>query len=422
LNYSPKDQRIDMEEMRMFHRTHIYTLLIVVTIVTLLIPACAPAATETPKTEVEEIEVTRIVAGTPITEVITATAKPPSPFTGTGHVVIMTYGGSWTVNMRKSVHDPFTQETGISVIDATADFSEAQIKAMFEAGNMQWDFAEIQAVKYPEMHEAGMFEKIDYSIWTEEALAGVPEELRLEDAVGGVVVGFVLTYDTRVFPEGTPHPESWADFWDVEKFPGPRGMYAPSGRHNIELALMADGMDPNDIYPLTDEKIERAFEKLDELRPYVAKWWSSGGEPAQLIANGEVVMTPQGDGRARAAIAEGVPLAIVWNQARSNRNWWAIPAGAPDLENAQKYLAYLYQPEVAARFMETVGYAFQQFAAIDYMDEDYALQLPIHPENFPYIMNEDSAWLAAIDPETGISNYDRIQEKWLEWKVAAGIP
>ena len=36
-------------------------------------------------------------------------------------------------------------------------------------------------------------------------------------------------------------PTTWADFWDVKKFPGKRGM-RKGARYNLEFALMADGV------------------------------------------------------------------------------------------------------------------------------------------------------------------------------------
>ena len=40
---------------------------------------------------------------------------------------------------------------------------------------------------------------------------------------------------------------SWADFWDVAKYPGKRGL-RKGVRGNLEIALMADGVAPGDVY------------------------------------------------------------------------------------------------------------------------------------------------------------------------------
>src|SRR5215470_16369142 len=97
--------------------------------------------------------------------VAAAATGQTDPLKGEGSVVLFSYGGSWTEGFQKSVTESFTRDTGIGVVDAVGDFSETQIKAMFAAKSMKWDFAEVQASLYPNMSEAGMFEKIDYSIW-----------------------------------------------------------------------------------------------------------------------------------------------------------------------------------------------------------------------------------------------------------------
>ena len=47
--------------------------------------------------------------------------------------------------------------------------------------------------------------------------------------VPNIVYATVIAYNTDKFPEGK-QPRSWADFWNVEEFPGPRSLYPRSGR------------------------------------------------------------------------------------------------------------------------------------------------------------------------------------------------
>src|SRR5439155_24656011 len=124
-----------------------------------------------------------------------------------------------------------------------------------------------QASTYPDMHDAGMFVPIDYSLWDDESMKGTPPSARLKDAVVGISSAMLLAYDERVF--GSNGPKSWVDFWDVKRFPGPRGLYAPAAKHNIEFSLLADGMQKSQLWPLTDNKLDRAFKKLDQIKPQV---------------------------------------------------------------------------------------------------------------------------------------------------------
>ncbi|SCB56111.1 extracellular solute-binding protein [Bradyrhizobium shewense] len=206
---------------------------------------------------------------------------------GAGEVVAFSYGGSYTEGVRRYVFEPFKEATGIKVVEAVGDLPVPLVKAMFEAGRVDWDIAYLPRKNYPEMHEAGMFVPIDYSLWDQESLDGTSNEVRLKDAVYIDYNSEVLAYDQRAFPGGGP--QTWADFWDVKKFPGPRGLYASGDQNNIRYALIAAGFSKKDMWPLTDDKLDIAFKKLNELKPHISKWWSAGGEPAQLLINREYV-------------------------------------------------------------------------------------------------------------------------------------
>ncbi|MCK1759107.1 hypothetical protein IVA78_29105, partial [Bradyrhizobium sp. 137] len=160
---------------------------------------------------------------------------------GTGEVVVYSYGGSFTENLRKYVSDPFTKATGIRVVDVTADNAEPQIKAMHEAGRVDWDVATANAFfpAYLQLQQAGAFMPIDYSLWDDEALKGVPESARLTDAVLAYQNANLLVYDARAFPNGGP--KNWTDFWSIKEFPGLRGLGANSSFAQLAFALAADG-------------------------------------------------------------------------------------------------------------------------------------------------------------------------------------
>ncbi len=125
-------------------------------------------------------------------------------------------------------------------------------------------------------------------------------------------------------------PTGWADFWDVKKFPGKRAM-RKGARYNTRIsALMADGVPPKDVYKVlaTEEGPEdRAFKKLDELKPYI-QWWEAGAQPPQILVAGDVgdVHRVQRPYRCRAKW-KVKNLKVVWNGSIYDLDYWAIPKG-----------------------------------------------------------------------------------------------
>lgn len=342
------------------------------------------------------------------------TAWAEEKLAGSGEVVAFSWGGSYTDGIRRSVYDPFTKATGIKVIDVTGDNAEPQMKAMTQAGRIDWDIAYTGGQNYVPMHEAGMFEPIDYSLWDQESLEGTPPDARLKDAVMVIQFAEVLAYDQRAFPKGGP--KNWVDFWDVKKFPGPRGHEGVLGKHTIQFALLAAGVAPKDVWPLTDDKLDRAFEKLNEIKPHITKWWSAGGEAPQLLINREYAMTSAFDGRLVGPIRQGVPITFVWDGAYVGRTYALILKRGPNTANAQKLIAFMNRAQIAAGFTQATGYAGPNANQLKHLPADLIPLLNINPENASKCILEDAAWLAAKRPD-GTTNGDHIQERWLEWRA-----
>jgi putative spermidine/putrescine transport system substrate-binding protein len=161
--------------------------------------------------------------------------------------------------------------------------------------------------------------------------------------------GIALAWDRGRVP-AAPH---WSDFWNIVRYPGKRGLRRDP-RSTLEIALMADGVAPSDVYAVlaTPEGVARAFHMLSQLRPYIV-WWTSAAESARIIGTGSVLMTSAAGGEiAAAASSEHRDVGIQWAQSLGDGLSWAL---APGLDNtvrdrARALLHYMAQPEPAARF------------------------------------------------------------------------
>lgn len=342
------------------------------------------------------------------------TAWAQEKLAGSGNVVVQSYGGSFTEGVRKQVFDQFTKATGITVVDMPVDTSAPQVKAMNQAGRVDWDTAFIDAVDYPGMQQAGMFEPVDYSLWDAESVEGVQQKDRLSHGVVAFESVTLLAYDTRAFPKGGP--KNWAEFWDVKTFPGPRGLISQHGKHNMVYALGADGVPRNEIWPLTDDKIDRALKKLDAIKPHVVKWWVAGGEAPQLLINREYVMTSAYAGRLTPMIRQGAPIRMAWDGANRTAIYWAIIKGGPNTRNAQKLIAFVNRAQIAAGFTLATGYSSPNANQLKHLPADLVPLLSVNPENAAQYVSEDTAWIVQKRPD-GKTNADYIQERWLAWKA-----
>jgi putative spermidine/putrescine transport system substrate-binding protein len=274
-------------------------------------------------------------------------------------VAVMSWGGAYATSQIEAYHKPFTAETGITVISVDSDNPATPIKAQVEAGNVTVDVADVEYADAIRLCDEGMLETIDPAMLpaapdgtpaTEDFLPGALTDC----AVASIVFSTVFAYDSSKFPEG---PTTMADFFDLEKFPGKRGM-RKGAKANLEMALMGDGVPASEVYAMleTDEGIDRAFAKLDTIKADTI-WWEAGAQPPQLLADGEVAMTTAYNGRIfAAAVAENKPFEVVWDGQVYEYDLFVIPKGAPNLEAAKKFVAFATDTQRLADQAKWISY------------------------------------------------------------------
>jgi putative spermidine/putrescine transport system substrate-binding protein len=207
------------------------------------------------------------------------------------------------------------------------------------------DLAELPAEPLLAGCRAGLFEPPD---WT--AIGGRDHYLpqaASDCGVGAALTAIVLAWD-RDKQQVTP---VWADFWDVARTPGRRGLRrGPEG--NLELALLADGVAPGDIYRTlaTADGVDRAFRKLDQLRPYIA-WWDTPAQALQLLGSGGVLLTTAEAPPVFATnAARHRHFGVQWDGALTSMDSWAVLKGSPHREAALRFLAFAGDPARQAAF------------------------------------------------------------------------
>ncbi len=258
-------------------------------------------------------------------------------------VTVMSWGGAYTKSQVEAYHKPFTAETGITVNSVDSDNPGTPIKAQVEAGNVTVDVADVEFSDAIRLCDEGLLEEIDLSMLP-AAPDGTPAaedfiDGALQDcAVASIVWSSVFAYNSANV-SGTP--TTIADFFDIAKFPGKRGMRKVA-KATLEMALMADGVPAGEVYEIlgTDAGVDRAFAKLDSIKADII-WWEAGAQPPQLLADGEVTMSTAYNGRIfNAAVAENQPLVVVWDGQVLDFDLFVVPKGAPNKEEAMKFIAF----------------------------------------------------------------------------------
>jgi putative spermidine/putrescine transport system substrate-binding protein len=297
-----------------------------------------------------------------------------SPLRADETLTVVSNGGSIADAQRKAFIEPFTKATGVRVIEDVFNQELAKIRTQVETGNLQWDVVSVTAINEATACDEGLLEPIDWSKYLDPKLfAGVGGFGKC-----GVPHNFVsggLAYDGDKIANP---PKSWADFWDVAKYPGKRGLLYRA-EQTFEVALMADGVEPRDAMKVLSAPggVERAFRKLAEIKPHVL-WWKAGDESMRLLLSGDVAMTYAWNGRVAAANkSNNRNLKIAFSAGHvSGSQIYAIMKGSPRKDLAIKYIVFASQPGPQAEFARIISYAPANEAA-------YALMTPAELATLP---------------------------------------
>ena len=319
-------------------------------------------------------------------------------------VVIRTTGGVFEAALKKNFFDPFTKATGVRVIPVAASYGDMMAKAaaMKAAGKVEWDIIS------PQYYELAKLSDLVEDLGTCAAMPHVASD-GIAQACGryGVlylVGGQVLAYNPRVFTG--KKPQHWADFWDVKTFPGPRALpNTGSPWATLIASLIADGVAPNKLFPLD---LDRAFAKLDKIKPDVAVWWKTGAQSQQVMRQDDAVMSLMWSGTAYATKKSGVPLDWTWNNAIADFGSWTILKGAPHPNAARAFIDfYMTNPTNHVAFSREMGYATSNKAAGTMLTEAEKADLGAVPAILNQIISPDADWLE--------KNRAAALERWNRW-------
>ncbi|MDD7971717.1 ABC transporter substrate-binding protein [Roseinatronobacter alkalisoli] len=348
---------------------------------------------------------------------LSAAAQDPVSLT------IVSWGGAYTASQQRAYHDPYMEanpHVTINNDDGSAN-ALAGLRAQSQAGNVTWDLVDMLPSDAQLACDEGIIMQIDHDEMLAAAPDGTPAS---EDFLPGslgecfipqIVYSTVLTYRPGAFEDGA-HPASINDLFDVENFPGRRALQDRPGT-NMEWALYADGVDPEDIYDVlrTPEGVDRAFAKLDTIKDHII-FWTEGAQAPQLLADGEVAFATGYNGRMFEAIeVEGMDAAIIWDGQVVEWDGWVVPADGPNMEVVMDYLHFATDTQRLADQAKFISYGPARASSAELVGEhadlgiDMGPHMPTNPDNYyaPIVLDNDF-W---------VDYGDEMRERFANWML-----
>jgi putative spermidine/putrescine transport system substrate-binding protein len=237
--------------------------------------------------------------------------------------------------------------------------------------------------------------------------------------VASVAWSTAIAFDRQAFKT---EPTQIADFLDTKRFPGKRAL-PNSARYTLELALLADGVPPENVYSelATMAGVDRAFAVLDRLKGDLI-WWDNAQEPAAWLLEKKAAMVAGYSGRIFRAAVDRQRIGVLWDGQIYDLDLWAIPKGARNKDAALRFIAFATDPARLAMQAQLTAYGPMRKSAIDLVGKHPIIDvemkgfLPTAPDNFKRVLKFDDTWWSAHGAEA-----ERRFQEWHAKVVAEAV-
>jgi putative spermidine/putrescine transport system substrate-binding protein len=327
-------------------------------------------------------------------------------------MTIVSWGGAYQESQLKAYVEPYLEmNPNVTVTwDESSAEAVAQLRAMNEAGNLSWDLVDVTAADAMRLCDEGIAMEVDIDEVAAPAPDGTPasedfgEDMLVSDCfIPQIAYSYTFGYRTDVEEWNGEVPTEICDVFDTETFPGQRSL-EKRPHNNLEWALICDGVAMDDVYDVleTDEGVDRALAKLDEIKDQTV-WWTSGADTPQLLADGEVVFGSTYNGRLFSVIEEqDQPVAMMWDAQSYDLDGWIIPAGLEEeqLNRVKDFLWFATDTQRLADQAKYISYGPARASSAPMVGQhaelgiDMAPHMPTNPENATNAFVQNYEWWA----------------------------
>ncbi len=326
-----------------------------------------------------------------------AAAAPPAPPVrppGPTALVVAVPPGPAHDTIRKLLLKPYAEATQTLLADLAWDGHDPNTLKTLAA-----DLALVDGPVLIAGCRGGAFRKLDWGRLNRDRYVAAAAS---DCGAGAYLSATALAWDRDKFST----PPGWPDFWDVARHPGRRGLQRMA-RGNLEIALLADGVATNDIYRTlrTADGLDRAFRKLDQLKPFI-QWWDQPSQPGQWLATGKVLLTSApAVGLTAAGTAAHKHLAVQWAGGLTSVASFVVPQSAPHPSVAAVALDVAADPVRQAMLAAATGLGPAVRDAVD------LLPAAVRADNVAVNL----AGTLAVDETFWADNGARLEQRFAEW-------
>ena len=297
----------------------------------------------------------------------------------------------------------------LTVLTWSGEYGRAQASALFQPYGEKTR-SDVRIVQYDgDLKDLNRGDVVDFE---EPAAIAACNQGLLEDikpdgdfvsgATGKCWIGSVI-YSRVIAHAPNINPKKAQDFFDLKNFPGPRGLRKTSAKYNVELALLADGVAPGDVYSTLEKDFSRVLKKYQTIKQSIV-WWTNSSEPLELLKDGKVIMTIMSNDQLFEAKKRNQSLGVIWDRELYEVEAFGIPKSTQKLEMAKDFVTFATSPEGMTGVASWVPYGPARKSATGptinpELKIDMTAFSPTAADHFATAFKVDDAWWAAHGAE-----------------------
>jgi putative spermidine/putrescine transport system substrate-binding protein len=325
-------------------------------------------------------------------------------------LTVTSWAGPYGRAQASAMLRPYGAEKSVDVRIAQWDGDLTEVETAVNSRKYKGDVIDFELPKAVQACRDHLLEKIDPAMLPDGADGKPARADFVPGAIGSCWVASVAYAQVMVAAPGLKRvPATLVNFFDTRKFPGRRALPRGTAKYNLEMALLADGVAPSDVYKTlaTPEGLDRAFAKLKALDPI---WAHDSVDALRWVKNGRAVMAAALNGDIHDMAQTGFSPRIIWDHALYEFDVFAIPSGDPNAKRARDFIAWATGSAPLAGVAAWVPYGparRSSFASLRPNPETGASMrpwLPTAPEHFAHAF--------AIDEDWWLDHQAAIQDRW----------
>jgi putative spermidine/putrescine transport system substrate-binding protein len=332
-------------------------------------------------------------------------------------LTVTTWPGVYGRSQAIAMLHPYGEQKRVNVRIAEYDGGLDHLREEVSAHVYDWDVIDFELEDATAACHAGLLEPVDASSLPRGSDGTAAGDDFVKGAIGPCWVGSVVFSQIIAYPRdkltGKP-PETLADFFDLGKFPGPRALRRSSAKFNLEMALLADGVAPSQVYPLlsTDAGVSRALAKLATISGSIV-WWTQPSEPIDMLVHGRAVLATALNGDAYDAQRNARDIGIVWDRQLYELDVFGVPRGDHRKQRAMDFIRFATGSVPLAHAAEWVPYGPARHSSLKLVGKNPEFGIPMR--SYLPTANENFGTAFPIDDGWWLIHGASIDVQWQAW-------